>query len=120
MIRLLRFTVVAMCIVVSTLGQRTNANENLDLISSQTKLLRMEPIFVTLQLVSDEFQALPAEPGKSRFVLFSPSLPPMCDQKDQVKVPPTANLRIQWVFNVGVRKVPCSPAAVPIPMVVCQ
>lgn len=65
MIRLLRFIVVAMCIVVLTPGQRANANENLDLISKQTKVLRVEPIFVTLHLMNDEFQALPAAPGKS-------------------------------------------------------
>lgn len=82
MIRLLRFTVVTMFIVASTPGQQANADENIELTSKQTKLLRIEPILVTLQLKSDEFQALPAEPGKSETAELRFEIEPAVQPRD--------------------------------------
>jgi hypothetical protein len=59
------FTVMAACWSLLAGGTSVWAGEALDLVVSQSEMLRVEPILVTLHLNSDEFSSLPAEPGKS-------------------------------------------------------
>jgi tetratricopeptide (TPR) repeat protein len=66
---MVRFIPGCIPLVVSALllvdGGSARGDDSLDLVSSQSDLLRVEPILVTLRLDSERVESLPAGPGKT-------------------------------------------------------
>ena len=80
-----RSIVTATCAALLVGGTSARGDESLNLVADESELLRVEPILVTLQLESDEFAALPSQPGKTDAGELRFEIEPAVEPRDGAK-----------------------------------